>query len=518
MQANKKPASSIIRLVLFTFLAVSLLLAGCGPSGSAGTASGPRVWIDAPFNGDAFVEDIGTLIIYSHASTDGGAVEAELYVDGELQRIDSATASSDELVLFEQPWTPPGPGLYQIEVRAVAEAGPVGPPATILVQVGGEVVRLTEGVTPEPVVTGCPVPDENSKLYLNELAGYCFLYPSDHNEREPASDAPATTIIQGPPPAGGGEGLTTFFSVTIEDAAGRTTEQYIADKIDAAKAPGTTPSENPFSLDGEDAVWTEELPSQAGARIGYLVHNDQGFALALIPDGGDATDLNARAEQLWTTITTTWQWLDDSGGTPTVSPTADAGAEDPEGSLNSNANCRRGPGTEYDVVTSLTEGTIVALDGRNDFAPPWWYIVIPGSSAHCWVSDSIIDISGPVDDLPIIAAPPLPSDTPIATPTATPTATPAPVPPDAPDNLSVSDSCTGSGLDVTLSWSDNSANESGFRVYRDGSLLATLSANTTSYSESAPHTNTGYSYAVEAFNSVGSSGQASANSSVCPVP
>lgn len=78
-----------------------------------------------------------------------------------------------------------------------------------------------------------------------------------------------------------------------------------------------------------------------------------------------------------------------------------------------NANCRRGPGRVYDVVTSLLAGQEVLIEGRS--APglaPWWWILLPESRAHCWVSDVTVEKSGPVEDLPIIAALPTPTPTP----------------------------------------------------------------------------------------------------------
>lgn len=52
--------------------------------------------------------------------------------------------------------------------------------------------------------------------------------------------------------------------------------------------------------------------------------------------------------------------------------------------------------------------------------------------------------------------------------------------------------CDGStGLSISLSWNDNANNENGYRVYRDGVLVATLAANSTTYSEVAPNKSSG---------------------------
>jgi hypothetical protein len=49
---------------------------------------------------------------------------------------------------------------------------------------------------------------------------------------------------------------------------------------------------------------------------------------------------------------------------------------------------------------------------------------------------------------------------------------------------------------------DNADNEEGYRVYRDGNLLATLGKNAKSYTDHPPYGGP-YTYGVEAFNSTG---------------
>ena len=80
------------------------------------------------------------------------------------------------------------------------------------------------------------------------------------------------------------------------------------------------------------------------------------------------------------------------------------------------------------------------------------------------------------------------------------------VPPDKPTNLSV----TTSGLTVSLSWTDNSTDETGFKVVRKDHLtgtyaeVATTSANTNSYSDTVPEAGK-YWYRVNATNGNGDS-------------
>jgi murein DD-endopeptidase MepM/ murein hydrolase activator NlpD len=73
-------------------------------------------------------------------------------------------------------------------------------------------------------------------------------------------------------------------------------------------------------------------------------------------------------------------------------------------------------------------------------------------------------------------------------------------PPAAPNQLRVR---AVSSRRVDLSWNDRSNNEDGFRIYRNGSLIATVGANTTSYSDTTVRPRTSYCYQVAAYNAAG---------------
>jgi hypothetical protein len=71
-----------------------------------------------------------------------------------------------------------------------------------------------------------------------------------------------------------------------------------------------------------------------------------------------------------------------------------------------NGNCRRGPSVGYAAVTSLDEGASAAVEGRNQDST-WWWILLPESTAHCWVSDIVVETSCLPEDLQWIVAEPL---------------------------------------------------------------------------------------------------------------
>ncbi|AXA36788.1 N-acetylmuramoyl-L-alanine amidase [Candidatus Sumerlaea chitinivorans] len=100
-------------------------------------------------------------------------------------------------------------------------------------------------------------------------------------------------------------------------------------------------------------------------------------------------------------------------------------------------------------------------------------------------------------------------------------ATTLPNPPAAPSGLSAT---AVSSSQINLTWTDNSTNESNFVVARSTTSggpytdIATLPANTTSYSNTGLSANTTYYYVVRATNAGGSSANSNQASATTPVP
>lgn len=185
----------------------------------------------------------------------------------------------------------------------------------------------------------------------------------------------------------------------------------------------------------------------------------------------------------------------DPGNTGGPTPTPAAAAEtDPVFTFSQNANCRKGPGTPYDIITSADAGQQAAVEGRSQTSG-WYYVLLPNGGPRCWVSASTGEVSESVDGLPVIPAPPLP------------VAPAAPV-------LNVSTKvCTSGEYVVRLSWKDVEG-ETGYRVYRDGVLIANLAANATAYDDISPDYNP-HEYYVEAFNAVGATASLKTKSPGC---
>lgn len=187
---------------------------------------------------------------------------------------------------------------------------------------------------------------------------------------------------------------------------------------------------------------------------------------------------------------------------PTLTPTTTPIGL-PSFTFNSDANCREGDSIAYDVVTAFLQGTRVTIEGRNGDSS-WFWVLIPNDGGHCWVSGATGTPQGPYGSVAVVVPPP---------PPATETVAPA-QPPAAPGNLHVAgEVCNAQEYKVTLEWG-NVSGEDGYRVYRDGQLVATLGANDTSYTDTPPNYNA-HGYGVEAFNDAGASARPTVQEDGC---
>ena len=171
--------------------------------------------------------------------------------------------------------------------------------------------------------------------------------------------------------------------------------------------------------------------------------------------------------------------------TPTVKPTL---------SINTNnAKCRSGPSSDSKVIATYPGGTIVDMVAR-DTADSYWAVKDPASGDLCWIQAQDATPGGSFDSLPEV----------------TPQASSAAGVPARPGSINYTFSCDNATLTTNMSWTDAADNENGYRVYRLGTQVADLPANSTSFSENIPYTaGTSITYSVEAYNDSGASPQRS---------
>jgi CSLREA domain-containing protein len=151
------------------------------------------------------------------------------------------------------------------------------------------------------------------------------------------------------------------------------------------------------------------------------------------------------------------------------------------GTLNKNAFCRRGPATAYFDDDAYPLGQSLKLEAVSAPGQPVWYWALtPDGTAHCWISAAVLDVQGPAETLPVGSAPPIPP---------------------APTGLEIGRrmcEVTKKAYIVRVEWNDLSG-ETGYHIYRNGALLATLPAGSTSYTDNPPLGGP-YTYAMEAYN------------------
>jgi len=74
--------------------------------------------------------------------------------------------------------------------------------------------------------------------------------------------------------------------------------------------------------------------------------------------------------------------------------------------VDTGANCRYGPGTAYDKITSFEPGAYLTLVGHN-IDNSWFYVLV--GNTNCWISIVTGHTTGPLGNLPLITAPPTPT-------------------------------------------------------------------------------------------------------------
>ena len=120
---------------------------------------------------------------------------------------------------------------------------------------------------------------------------------------------------------------------------------------------------------------------------------------------------------------------------PTPSPAAPTSSPVPAATLtpaspvvtaNYNANIRRGPGEDYEILDFLLGGQQADVLGRYDNSPigTWWYVRPIGGGITGWVWGGAVVLSGSDFGIPVLT--PAPTSTATSEPTSAPTNTPTP--------------------------------------------------------------------------------------------
>ena len=158
---------------------------------------------------------------------------------------------------------------------------------------------------------------------------------------------------------------------------------------------------------------------------------------------------------------------------PLASPTndqivpagTDASFSPPYITVEDVTNCRTGPGVNYERVTQIAPGEKVDVIGV--FPPSYW--IVSSKSGICWISVDFSTPGGSVQVVPTVTAPPTPTGSP-----------PVGV---GFQKWNIDCNYVSNQATVLLIWSDKADNETGYRVYRNGGVVAELPANSTQFTE-----------------------------------
>lgn len=224
----------------------------------------------------------------------------------------------------------------------------------------------------------------------------------------------------------------------------------------------------------------------------------------------------APIDDLALTVTAQYLLLNQSSATPeftatpqfTATPENTATPSVPQVSVTTNTNCRTGPGLVYDLLGGLNIGQFAEVVGKSS-STGYWIVKLPGSSTICWLFPQYATVSGNTANLPEYPVPP--------TPTPSAPATPKNFKADSVVCNLVNNPFLLNEVKVKLVWEDVATNESGYRIYEDGSEIIALAADSTSYTYDTTLAaiwliNTpkpSHTYVIEAYNSAGNSDQKS---------
>jgi hypothetical protein len=86
-------------------------------------------------------------------------------------------------------------------------------------------------------------------------------------------------------------------------------------------------------------------------------------------------------------------------------PPPDDGSGILRGTMNDDASCRGGPGSNYPLTVILQRGQTLPIEGRNQDSSWLW---LNTDSGYCWVLRTLVDVLGNVEDAPVRAAAPSP--------------------------------------------------------------------------------------------------------------
>jgi uncharacterized protein YraI len=344
---------------------LTLVLTSCGTP-----SDGPQAWLDWPL--DNTTVPLAKLTIQAHASDEDGIAQFEFSAnDALLFTVDSDGKRLGEAVVE---WMPPGPGIYLLAVHAVDGSGNRGALATARVTISGSTTPTPDGLFLSETITPFAESAETTFEKINHVE--CA------------------------------DGFALNVDISIGNPQGIQSYSVWSTWVDAE----TT------------ETFTEPYPQNVDKRVKLVepffdsVDRDHQIGLEVIRANDPNNPVRIFALEPNNRCPGHYVEKVEIGPSDSTAPLVNA---------TQNANCRNGPSLEYDIVTSLLEGQSAEITGRS--ADGSWWQLDPGlgDNKACWISGSVVQVSGDVSGVVVVSAPPLPTtETPtpiIPTVTASPT-------------------------------------------------------------------------------------------------
>ena len=263
---------------------------------------------------------VGPVVVQSHVSSENGTTSVALLVNGAQVREDGAANPEEPLASFTQAWEPVSPGNYTLEVLATDPRGHIGRSNRVMVHISDEVFtaplplcRLDQLVAPESL-------EPADGASVASPVHFAWSYPK--SECHPHSFAISISEPEGSADISGlGWGFITY----------------------------------------DEHTMSREWKLQAGACYYWR-------ALAYTPDAYGPPSAVRRF------------CIPPVASIPTSPPLLPAATINPSAIPNliptfifiKNANCRQGPDTAYEVVTSFYANDQVTIEGRNNDSSWYW--------------------------------------------------------------------------------------------------------------------------------------------------
>ncbi|MDQ2691323.1 MAG: hypothetical protein M3Y68_04765 [Chloroflexota bacterium] len=149
--------------------------------------------------------------------------------------------------------------------------------------------------------------------------------------------------------------------------------------------------------------------------------------------------------------------------TTTITPTYSV----PILTVRESTNCRTGPGEGYEVVVTYLTGKELEIIGRYDPGNFWLVRSNESPAGTCWITGEFSEVTGSTGSVPSV----------------TPPATATSAPPRAAVILEWNFFCSDGSLNFTVTWREETTDETGFRVFRNGEAVTELAPNSTTFTD-----------------------------------